>query len=187
MSDRLQVLLKEYETMRAQGLEMTSQVRVILSIGLPSIIFMMIFGWTTKQNEILLALPFVALLVLQLLLFSDNLGLGIAGYNAVITEEINNLIGKNTMLWEKSISANFSAHGATTWGTHIMIYSLIIAAVILGLANSYQAYGVEKFIIFSLVAALYGSFIIFSTLEMIDASKRAYDLAIKELCKNEAS
>lgn len=184
-SDQLKALLIEYRSMRQQVLEMTTQVRIILSIGLPAIIFMLIYGWTNKSNEILFCLPVVALLVLQLVLWSDTLGLGSAGYNAALTEKINELVGKKVMLWEKAISPVFASQGITFLGTHIALYFVIIGAVVFGIENSYRSYPYPRWEFTLLLATviIMSLLTIISTIEMSNAFDKAYRLTVSELNK----
>lgn len=180
---QLQALLIEYESMRSQGLEMTTQVRTILMVGLSAITFMLIYGWSKKVDEILFCLPVVALLVLQLLLWSDTLGVALAGYEAALTERINELVGQKVMIWEKHISMTFASQGAVFLGTHAAIFFVCLAAGAYGLWNTYQVYSKITFSLLFLIVLVLFILMILSVIDLANAYNKAYQLAISELNK----
>lgn len=178
MDYQLEVLLEEYASTRQQSLDMTSQIRLIVGIGLPLIIILFVYAFEKESNIVFLGLPLVVMTILLLLVFSDTIAMALGGYSAAIAEKINQLdiVVPDTLRWELRVSKKVVAEGPATIGMHLALLISFFGVTIYSMFRTNQAYSRMIAAFQGLVVIVLLVFFIWGAINMLEAFDKAFKM-----------
>lgn len=127
---KLEVLLKEYESVCTQINSLMSSTDKIIGLGFTILAAALTLGFKESVEAVILLIPFATIFVFFYAIATYSTVFSLGGYKHLIEEQINSILGKNIVIRE-ALVVKATHHSIAVSGMYALYFLFLLASIVL--------------------------------------------------------